>query len=539
MVILFFQSESALFAAEKQPGGGRLQKTEQKTQESQPAAKRVQNDRQPKKSHVIKDSPPEEPNYTTEKIELWVDNQSLHASDRNIGSPESPFRSITAAVRKAAREVGAGEALIRVFPGIYRETVQVPKYEGGGRIILRGEDAEHTIISGGELLSYWVTKHSTPEGGSVFAHENVFPDKGEPDVFYVGSTRQKKASATFPGTGEFVIQEEEIFWMPPKSLDWRHAEISAPVRPYPESGGVSALVLISGANVHLESLTIKHCAKADAVVAINGAEDVALKNLRLTCNEAPGVLVVGSLSGNKTNRVLVEDVKVFATQTPFLRVGDADLKIKNSVMEEVAEFSDTDEESVARNPLILTTGQTAVHISNCLLSAKRPGVFLDISSERETTFHGNSFLQPVGLARFAFSSDKFSLIENFFLSGEQGGRTLTVIEMNSGSNLRNATFSGNSFQSNLAILFSDQPKEITSAPATNVRKRTPWKVDKNCLAEGANHRVICGKRSFSDLYKLSAEAELIAKFQQWAVCDPAQISQVAADAREKLRLLRD
>ena len=87
----------------------------------------------------------------SESPALWVDGVSPKASDQNDGSAALPLKTIGAAVQRAV----PGN-VIRVRPGVYRETVEVEK--GGiadAPLVIEGErdaDGRMPVISGNDLV---------------------------------------------------------------------------------------------------------------------------------------------------------------------------------------------------------------------------------------------------------------------------------------------------------------------------------------------------------------------------------------------------
>jgi hypothetical protein len=81
-------------------------------------------------------------------LELCVNPSHPQASDRNSGTPESPFRSISSAL--AAAHPGS---TVRVWPGVYRETVTpVRGGEEGRPITLRADVFGTVVVRGSERL---------------------------------------------------------------------------------------------------------------------------------------------------------------------------------------------------------------------------------------------------------------------------------------------------------------------------------------------------------------------------------------------------
>ncbi len=77
---------------------------------------------------------------------------SIHGSDDNPGTFESPFRTISQAARKAR----AGDT-ITVYAGIYRERID-PPYGGSShlnRIVYRAAAGERVVIKGSEVIKGW------------------------------------------------------------------------------------------------------------------------------------------------------------------------------------------------------------------------------------------------------------------------------------------------------------------------------------------------------------------------------------------------
>lgn len=77
---------------------------------------------------------------------------SVKGSDKNNGTAEAPFRTIT----KAAKTALYGD-VVTVHEGIYREWVKpVMSGQGNtGRITYQAALGEHVIIKGSEVITGW------------------------------------------------------------------------------------------------------------------------------------------------------------------------------------------------------------------------------------------------------------------------------------------------------------------------------------------------------------------------------------------------
>jgi len=475
-----------------------------------------------------------------EKIEIWVDNQSLHASDRNIGSSESPLRTITAAVRKAIREVGAGEAIIRVFPGIYRESVFVPNFVGGGKITIRGESAENTIISGGDLLAYWRECGTSPDGATLFSHDDIFPEQEKTGIFYVGKSRQTKTLADWPNPGEWLIRDGLLIWRPPTALDWKHAEIVAPVRPYPTENEITALFLISAGRLELESLTLNYSARAHAVVAVDGASEVTFRNLRLSSNLAPGFAVIGKSAGNKKCRILLDHVRIFgSSEDCFLSARNAEIILQDCVMDQSEGISNTSQNNKVPEPLIKISGDGALSISRTLFASSQKLARFDFASTDQIVLRSNTYLNSGGSIQFVFSHGNVTVEENFFLSDDQQAVGITIFEVNTPEIGFFPVLRGNTFQSHVFLhsaggLFSQA--DVHPLPDSVFGG---WRLEDNCLAEKCELEVVQTNPSIPapGIHKpQQLQAKLLVNATK---CDPERILQAVVSAREKLRLLRD
>jgi len=535
--IVVFSLNALSLTAESQTKGGINQETPQKKRVLSEAST-YDAQKNPKLKKHNKQNSIHGPNVDKRKtIEIYVDNQSVFSCDSNFGSPESPLRSITAAVRKAAREVADGEVLIRIFPGTYRETILVPPYRGGGRIILQGEDAERCILSGGDLLPFWEAVRSTPSGQTIYSHKNILSEEEHTEIFFVGKTPQLKTNNTELQTGEFSFQNGKIYWLPPKELDWRYAEVVAPNRPLPLEGEISALMMIYGEDVHVKSLTLQHCARADAVVAAIGSKNVTFENLRFFSNLAPAFLIKGNRNLPQDCRASFKNIRIYGHEQPFIQVRDSQLVMQDCVLHQQEDISIPQNQKQARTVFVHALGDGRSSIKQCLFSGTQPGVWIDFCSNDFVGILENTFLQPDGTARIVLSNQKqIDLRGNVFLSPSGFTNALTMFELTTILDGFRASVERNSFQTEIVFFLKKPAQTFQQTQYPSPSQKIRWNVSENCFAPQTKPPRVYVDSALRESIWIKLQESIQNQLQNSKQCDPQQFTNVTASAKQKLLL---
>lgn len=139
---------------------------------------------------------------------VYVDGQSLGASDRNPGTEQLPFKSLTKAA-KVAEENNKGNVGTKVVisPGIYREVISLAANgkETDAPIVFEARDTGSVTVSGSDVWSDWRQE----PGDHVYSH----------------SWPYKWGLAPYPSgwrpavTLEPIVRRRELLFVNGKSLD--------------------------------------------------------------------------------------------------------------------------------------------------------------------------------------------------------------------------------------------------------------------------------------------------------------------------------
>jgi len=128
----------------------------------------------------------------------YVDNKNPKANDKNPGTNELPFLTIS----KGISVLSSGDTLI-IKEGIYRETLYINK-KGEKPIVIKSEENEKVIITGSEIISGW-RKTNKEE---VYGNENY-------EKIYVSEVKDEPKILT---DGEKILNlsriPEEGWWKP-------------------------------------------------------------------------------------------------------------------------------------------------------------------------------------------------------------------------------------------------------------------------------------------------------------------------------------
>ncbi len=495
-------------------------------------------------------------------IELWVNNQHPAASDLNVGSQDAPYRTVLAAIRNTAREIGDGTALINILPGTYRETIVIPEHTG--TIIIRGVDARRVIITGAELLNEWEAAEDICEG--CYLHENLLPDGQSPSVFFADKQVQNLyIDNKIPTPGRFTIYQGKILWQPHKNLDWRRADISLPTRPYPEETG-GALISINNARLRISNVTIMHTATAAYAISINGNSYLQMHNVFLKDNLSPAISADGTKASNGQH-ILLENCHITNNLGGALVLQSTSCIVRNSVLrsnlttpKSPIEHTNTalDDRSVEiRSPLISSENFSTLQITDSLIELDEDNILAEISSGQSSLLRNNTILfrteraeihlqapGPVGIhANNILCTRPDSLMLITFNNTPVAEKAYTPKTQRQGHS-KNQNFplsiSANSFQSSLLftlidppLIFPPDPVQYEGDPAVN------WSFTGNCLAAGRNVRLTRTNRSIFFTDGSIYLGKFIEQLATTPHCPGQPLEQLRERTVEKLRLLKD
>jgi hypothetical protein len=250
---------------------------------------------------------------------LYVDSQFEPLGETGEGSETDPFRSIQAAVDRAAEldASGMGAHLI-IRSGVYRESVHVRNRNNDTPLVLEAEEPGRVILLGSDVYADW-----QPSGeDGLWEHEwaydfgwepNPWPDNLPLDVpgfrrellFVDGAPyRQVLERENLRDRTYFVSDGENRIYLDPEGdLDPREARIEVSVRP--ATGFLLRLERVR--NVAVMGLRLQHGATAmftGAALSLRGAENVIVEDTVITDNNGIGLEYNASGSRRVENVVL-------------------------------------------------------------------------------------------------------------------------------------------------------------------------------------------------------------------------------------------
>jgi parallel beta-helix repeat protein len=237
-----------------------------------------------------------------EAMEFVVNQRDVAASDDNPGSPEKPFKTISAAVSR----VKAGDKVI-VHGGDYREVVIVDSSgTAQAPIVIEAASGETPVIKGSDIITGWER-----EEGSVWkASLKGFPPRGpaskDPASWKTNDVRQVfiRDGALFDAQRLRRVQtrdamkEGTFFCDPAASMlyVWLPDSVS-PVDHPPEASVRAAWLNVYGNHIIVRGLHMRH-ASTTAIANwpacnLNG-NDVTLENCVISWGDFVGVSMSGA-----------------------------------------------------------------------------------------------------------------------------------------------------------------------------------------------------------------------------------------------------
>ncbi|WP_448208388.1 right-handed parallel beta-helix repeat-containing protein [Azospirillum sp. sgz302134] len=254
------------------------------------------------------------PAWAGERV-LEVNPAAPGAGDGNPGTEAAPLASLGQAVRLALET--ADEALIRVHPGTYRESVRIHagKDDEAPRLRIVAVEPGRAVISGAEPLTGW-----RPHRGPLFRADwpqrmapatvppdwptslTIAPSVLGRDLLFIGGQRLRPATSVAELTpGSFLVNEEAgvVTMNPPAGLDPRDQPVEVARRDVLlEIGGVRG-VEVAGLVVERSAAPL-----TSGAVVVSDSQDVRLDGLSIRDNNGTGLTIA------RSSRVTLENTVV-------------------------------------------------------------------------------------------------------------------------------------------------------------------------------------------------------------------------------------
>jgi hypothetical protein len=252
---------------------------------------------------------------------LVVDGAAAGAADGNAGNDDAPLATLGEAARRIQARIAEGERaeefLIRVRPGVYRESVRLDfgptsSKEGAPRLRILATEPGRATISGADPLPGW-----QPEGNGLF--RATLPQPMEPSVvpadwptflkigrealsrnlLFMGEQRLRQVydrAELVPGTFLVGQDRRSVIMNPPPGMD--------PRRDPTEVARRNVLLDIHGAGgVEITGLVVERSAAPmmESALSVSASENVALRGTLIRNNNGSGLAV------SHSSRVTLED----------------------------------------------------------------------------------------------------------------------------------------------------------------------------------------------------------------------------------------
>lgn len=263
---------------------------------------------------------------------LVVNNTHPDAARDNPGTVERPLPTIQSAVERAFRTGNVGEGVrILIYPGVYRETVDIVNWDRGAPLLLEGTgaDGERVVLSGSDRFTDWTL---SDEHEGVYAHtwtlklghqENPWPglmpmrdgENFRRELLFVDGVPMRQAYRVEGlAAGDYFVDEEaeRIFFHPPEGVDPRQALVEISVRPEPRFGAHSKLIRVQGSrDIGLRNLVVQHAATLSfnsAAVQFLATENLLVEDLDIVWNNGQG-LTLANFRGQTSRNVVLRRVR--------------------------------------------------------------------------------------------------------------------------------------------------------------------------------------------------------------------------------------
>lgn len=244
---------------------------------------------------------------------LVVNPRHPAVANDNPGTEALPLASIQSAVERAFKTGTRSEGVrILIYPGTYRETVDIVNWNRDAPLLLEGknENGDEVILSGSDLFANW-----TPTAGSAAVYEHPWTLKFGPEpnpwpglmpmkdgesfrremLFVDGAPMRQVYQRTRLVEGSYFIDEdaERIFFHPPADIDPGIARVEVSVRPERRFGAHSKLIRVQGSrNIGLRNLVAQHAATISfnsAAVQVLATENLLIEDCSMRWNNGEGL----------------------------------------------------------------------------------------------------------------------------------------------------------------------------------------------------------------------------------------------------------
>jgi len=273
---------------------------------------------------------------------LHVAGRDAQADDRNDGTAVQPLKTIQRAIDLAFKTGAENEGVrILVYPGTYRETLEVVSWQRPAPLLIEGVMAGKAIISGSDIFAGWrpdaqrpdILVHDWPHAfgpepnpwpglmpmkdGAAFRREMLFVD-GMPYRQVFGR------EALFRGTYFIDEGSRQVCLMARPEDRIADATVEISLRPGKRYGAQSKLLRIAAsANVGIRRLTLEHAATVpfnSGAMQVLGSARILVEDCEMRWNNGAGLgFAPGQGEGNRD--IVIRRVKANDNGTTGLEGG--------------------------------------------------------------------------------------------------------------------------------------------------------------------------------------------------------------------------